>query len=101
MHADLYLNTDHIISDVLLVEKIVKSIFVKELKLKKIKPDWIMTYPPFGLAIAYVLARESGAKFGYVDIENDACNFDIKRGQKVIIIGDDIYSGGSIKKTIG
>ena len=100
MHADLYLNTDHIISDVLLVEKIVKSLFVKELKLKKIKPDWIMTYPPFGLAIAYALARESGAKFGYVDIENDACNFDIKRGQKVIIIGDDIYSGGSIKKTI-
>jgi len=35
MHADLYLNTDHIISDVLLVEKIVKSLFVKELKLKK------------------------------------------------------------------
>lgn len=100
MHSDLYLNTDYIISDVILLERIVKDSFLKELQLRKIKPDWIITYPPFGLAIAYALARESGAKFGYVDIQNNACSFDIKRGDKVIIVGDDIYSGESLKKTI-
>ena len=100
LHSDLYLNTDYIISDVLLVETIVKNIFSKELQIRKIKPDWIITYPPFGLAIAYALARQVGAKFGYVDTKTNICNFDIKNGDKVIVVGDDIYSGGSLKKTI-
>jgi orotate phosphoribosyltransferase len=100
LHSDLYLNTDYVISDVLLVEEIVKTIFLKELQLRKIKPDWIITYPPFGLAIAYALAKESGAKFGYVDIKANICNFDVKNGDTVIVVGDDIYSGESIKKTI-
>lgn len=99
MHSDLYLNTDRIISDVLLVEIIVKK-FSKELKSRGIKPDWIITYPPFGIVIAYALAREIGAKFGYVDIKSKVCNFNILDGEKVIVVGDDIYSGGSIKKTI-
>ncbi len=100
MHSDLYLNTDYVISDSSLVEKIVKNIFSKELQSRKIKPDWIITYPPFGLAIAYALAREIGAKFGYVNTKAGICNFDVKNGDIVIVIGDDIYSGGSLKKTI-
>lgn len=100
LHSDLYMNTDYIVSDVPLVEAIVKDVFVKELNARKIKPDWIVSYPPFGLAIAYELARQSGAKFGYVDTKNETCDFDIKKDDKVIVVGDDIYSGGSIKKTI-
>ena len=100
LHSDLYLNTDCVISDVLLVEEIVKNVFFKELRLRKIKPDWIISYPPFGLAIAYALARESGAKFGYVNTKTNKCNFDIKKGDKVIVVGDDIYSGESLKKTV-
>lgn len=100
MHSDLYLNTDYVISDVALVENIVKNIFAKELDSLNIKPDWIVSYPPFGLAIAYALARQIGAKFGYVNREANSCSFDIKKGDKVIVVGDDIYSGGSIKKTI-
>jgi len=100
MHLNTYLNTDYIVSDVPLVEEIVKNIFSKELRLRKIKPDWIVTYPPFGLPIAYALARDIGAKFAYIDIKAEACYFDIKRNDKVIVIGDDVYSGGSIKKTI-
>jgi orotate phosphoribosyltransferase len=100
LHSDLYLNTDLIVSDTLLVEAVVKTVFVKELQSKKITPDWIITYPPFGLAIAYALARATGAKFGYVDLEAATCNFDIKKDEVVIIVGDDIYSGGSLKKTI-
>ncbi len=100
LHSDLYLNTDCVISDVLLVEKIVKNVFSKELQLRKIKPDWIITYPPFGLALAYAFARESRAKFGYVNTKTNVCNFDIKNGDKVIVVVDDIYSGESLKKTI-
>ena len=100
LHSDLYMNTDRIVSDVALVELIVKNIFVKELNTRKIKPDWIISYPPFGLAIAYALARQIGARFGYVEIKNLECNFDILKNDTVIVIGDDIYSGESIKKTI-
>jgi len=98
LHSDLYLNTDYIVSDTELVENIIKNVFSKELRERKIYPDWIVTYPPFGLAIAYALAKETGAKFAYV--EENTCNFDIKKEDKVIIVGDDIYSGGSLKKTI-
>ena len=100
LHSDLYMNTDYIVSDVILVESIVKNIFVKELNSRKIKPDWIVSYPPFGLAIAFELARQIKAKFGYVDTKTGECNFDIKQNDTIIVIGDDIYSGGSIKKTI-
>lgn len=100
LHSDLYLNTDYIVSDISLLERIVRDIFLKELHLRKVTPDWIITYPPFGLPIAYALARECGAKFGYVDLKNNSCNFDVKDGDKVVIVGDDIYSGGSFKKTI-
>jgi orotate phosphoribosyltransferase len=100
LHSDLYMNTDYIVSDVGLVESIVKNIFVKELNSRKIKPDWIISYPPYGLAIAFELARQANAKFGYVNTKTDECNFDIKQNDVVIVVGDDIYSGGSIKKTI-
>lgn len=97
LHSDLYLNTDYVVSDVKLLERIIREVFLPELKLK---PNWIITYPPFGLAVAYELARQVGAKFGYVDTAKDECSFDIKPDEKVIVVGDDIYSGGSIKKTI-
>ena len=100
LHSDLYMNTDFIVSDPKLVESLVKTVFVAELNARKIKPDWILAYPPFGLAIAYALARQIGAKFGYVDIKKEECNFNIKPNDIIIVIGDDIYSGGSIKKTI-
>jgi len=100
LHSDLYLNTDYVMAEVVLLEEIVEKVFLKELNSRKIKPDWIITYPPFGLAIAYSLARQTGAKFGYVDSKAEVCNFDIKEGDSVIVVGDEIYTGGCIKKTI-
>ena len=66
LHSDLYLNTDFVVSDPKLVESIVKNIFVKELNSRNIKPDWIVSYPPYGLPIAFELARQINAKFGYI-----------------------------------
>ncbi len=100
LHSDQYLNTDYIVADVELVELIVREVFVKELNSKQLKPDWIISYPPFGLPIAYALARQIGAKFGYVDTKTELCDFEIKSNDTVVVIGDDIYSAGSIKKTI-
>ena len=100
LHSNLYLNTDYVVSDPKLVESIVKNIFVKELNSRNIKPDWIISYPPYGLPIAFELAKQVNAKFGYVDTKSEECNFDIKQNNIAIVIGDDIYSGESIKKTI-
>lgn len=100
LHSDLYLNTDFVVSDPKLVESIVKDIFVKELNSRNIKPDWIISYPPYGLPIAFELARQMNAKFGYINRKSNECNFDIKKDETIIVIGDDIYSGGSIKETI-
>jgi orotate phosphoribosyltransferase len=106
IHLNTYLNTDYIVCEVPLVEEIIKNVFSKELRSRKIKPDWIVTYPPYGLPLAYALARDVGAKFAYIATKTEAgiktavCNFDIKPNDKVIVIGDDMYSGESIKQTI-
>lgn len=100
LHSDLYLNTDFVVSDPKLVESIVKDIFIKELNTRNIQPDWIVSYPPFGLPIAFELARQVNSKFGYINRKTKTCDFDIKEGETIIVIGDDIYSGGSIKETI-
>lgn len=100
LHSDLYMNTDCIISDIKLVELIVKNIFVKELHEKNIKPDWIISYPPYGLVIAYELARQVDARFGYIDTKKEECNFDIQKNDTVIVLWDDIYSWWNIIKTI-
>lgn len=100
LHSDQYLNTDYIVSDVLLVESIVRDVFVNELNIKWVRPDWIVSYPPFGLAIAYEFARQLWVKYWYVDIKNEICTFDINKNNKVIVIWDDIYSGKSIEDTI-
>lgn len=100
LHSDLYLNTDYFVSNPKLVESIVKNFFVRELHSRNIKPDWIISYPPYGLPIAFELAKQVNAKFGYVNTKDNECYFDIKDNDSIIIIGDDIYSGGSIKKTI-
>lgn len=100
LHSDLYLNTDDVVSEPSIVESIVRDIFVKALASKNIKPDWIISYPPYGLPIAYELAKQINAKFGYVNTQSNTCDFPIRKNEIVIVIGDDIYSGGSIKKTI-
>ena len=100
LHSDLYLNTDFVVSDPKLVESIVKDIFIKELNSRNVKPDWIVSYPPYGLPIAFELARQISSKFGYINRKTQVCDFDIQEGETIIVIGDDIYSGGSIKETI-
>lgn len=100
LHSNQYLNTDYIISDPTLVELIVKEIFTPELAKKNIKPDRIVTYPPFGLPIAYALAKSTWAKFAYIDPQTKTCNFNIQKDDIIVLVWDDIYSGGSIKATI-
>lgn len=100
LHSDLYLNTDFVLSDPELVESIVKNIFIEELNSRNVKPDWIVSYPPYGLPIAFELARQMNVKFGYINRETQVCDFDIQEGEAIIVIGDDIYSGTSIKETI-
>jgi len=100
LHSDSYLNTDIVVSNPQLVEEIIKNVFCKELNIRNIKPDWIVTYPPEGIALAYAFARQIGAKMAYIDPKTEECNFEIREGDSVVVIGDDIYSGGSIKKAI-
>ena len=100
LHSDLYMNTDQIVSNVPLLESIAYEAFLPEIEKRGLTPDWIVSYPPFGLPIAYALARITNANFGYADISANICNFNIQQNQKVIVIADDVYSGGSIVKTI-
>ena len=58
LHSDIYLNSDFITSNPTLLAELIQTKFVQELKLRNIHPDWIITYPPYGMVIGYELARQ-------------------------------------------
>lgn len=101
VHTDIYLNSDKIVSHPALVESIALEFFIPVIQKRGIKPDWVITYPPFGIPLAYELASKAKCKFGYVyNLSDEICYFDIRPQESVIIVADDIYSGISIKRTI-
>ena len=99
LHTNTYLNTDYIISNPSLVDEITDK-FLAEIKKRGLKPDWVITYPPFGIVLAFELARKLKCKFGCIDTNSNNCYFDIKSKDKAILVGDDIYSGGKLSLSI-
>lgn len=101
LHSDIYLNSDTITSDPILVEEIITSVFLPQFQSDGTQPDWVITYPPYGMALGYSLAHKIWAKFGYINRKEMTCSFDIYEWQKVLLIADDIYTWGNIKDMIG
>ena len=99
LHSDIYLNSDFITSNPTLLAELIQTKFVQELKLRNIHPDWVITYPPYGMVIGYELARQIWAKFAYINKEEMSCSFAIAAWETAVIVADDIYTWGSLKDT--
>jgi orotate phosphoribosyltransferase len=94
-HMDYYFNSNYVVKHPHILESICTSVFVPELLDRKIQIDWVISYPPFGLPVAFCLANILKSNFAYC--ENEELRFDLKPGQKVLIVADDIYTGKSLE----
>ncbi len=96
-HSDFYFNSDYIVRSPQLLKEACQAIF-KEVS-RAVKPDWIVTYPPYGLNIGFCLADLFGCKFAYIKSpEQPELNFDIAKNDSVLFCADDLYTGGSFRK---
>lgn len=100
-HSDFYINSDYLAHNQSLIREISRSLFNIVNKKMTINPDWVLTYPPFGLHIGLCLAELFNCKFGYIQsVQKPEIHLDLKVDETALLCADDIISGTSIKKVI-
>lgn len=100
-HADFYINSDYLACDPTVAREISLSLFEKIIEKTKIKPDWILTYPPFGVHLGFCLAELFKCKFGFIkSLQEPEIHFDLKANETVLLCADDIGSGASMQKVV-
>jgi hypothetical protein len=100
-HSDFYFNSDYIICNPPLLKETTLALFnAVRIKLTT-KPNWVVTYPPFGLNIGFCLADLFQCKFAYVkSLDQPELNFDVRSNDSVLFCADDLHTGGSFRKVL-
>ena len=98
-HLDCYFNSDLVCDKPKLVEELCAKYFVPYLNSKNITPDYVVSYVPYGLVFGKELAKQIDAKFECIDLTNPH-ELEICSKDRVLVIADDIYGGGSTRETI-
>lgn len=100
-HVDRYFNSDAVLSWPDITEEIVRTILQPQLAQRRLRPDWVVGYAPFGLFLAQAAARALHARCAYTDpsAKYDTY-FQIQSGDSILVVADDMYTGGSVLKTI-
>lgn len=100
-HVDAYFNSDIITSQPAVLNEIVKTVLVPFVSQSNEKPDWIVSYAPYGLFIAYSSAEQLNTKCGYtIPQDNYKTDFKVPKTSTVLVVADDMYSGSGVAKTI-
>jgi orotate phosphoribosyltransferase len=100
-HVDKYFNSDVVLCSPDLTARIVRSALAPALAKLESVPNWVIGYAPFGLFLAYAVARAVGARCAYADPAAEyATHFDIEAAASVLVVADDVYSGQSVIKTV-
>jgi adenine/guanine phosphoribosyltransferase-like PRPP-binding protein len=101
-HVSAYFLSENITARPSLVVEIVNTALLPHAGSEELVPDWVFTYAPYGLFVASACANTLGAQQGYVKpADNYTTTYDVQPGDEVLVVSDDLYSGGSLKKTIG
>jgi orotate phosphoribosyltransferase len=100
-HSDFYFNSDYLVSDRALVKELCSALFDEVSKRYSVKPDWVVTYPPFGLNIGFAFSELFDSGLAYIKSleESDFC-FDLKAGETALFCADDLYSGKSFRTVL-
>jgi hypothetical protein len=90
-HSNFYFNSDYLVANGALVKELCKTLFEDVIRKYRIAPDWIVTYPPFGLNIGFSLAELFGSKLAYIkSLEENEIQFDLRAGETALFCADDL-----------
>ena len=99
-HSDFYFNTNSIVSRPPLLKRAVIEL-TRRLRVAGMPPAWIVTYPPFGLPVGFAMAEALASRFAYVhSLDRAELYFPIPAAASVLLVADDLYSGGSVRKVL-
>jgi orotate phosphoribosyltransferase len=98
-HSNCYFNSDYFASKTSLLEESCSYLYEQAASVDKSKPDWIITYAPYGLEIGLCLSKLFGARFGYTERDN-RINFNLQAGEKVLLCADDLHTGTRMQSLI-
>ncbi len=100
-HSNIYLEKFMVLQNPEYTEKLSKEI-AKHFKKKK--PDVVIGAAVGGIILAYEVARQLGVRGIFMEREEGKLvlrrNFEIKKGEKVLIVEDIVTTGGSVKELI-
>ncbi len=100
-HSNIYLEKFMVLQHPVYTEKLAKEI-AKHFKKKK--PDVVIGAAVGGIILSYEVARQLGVRGIFMEREEGKLvlrrNFEIKKGEKVLIVEDIVTTGGSVKELI-
>ena len=100
-HSDFYFNSGYLAYKPYLTREISLTLFKKINEKREVKPDWILTYPPFGLQISFCLAELFGSKLGFIkSLSEPEIYCGIKQNETALLCSDDLGSGVSLLRLI-
>lgn len=95
-HSDFYFNSDCIQP---LLQEISVALFNAAEKKLAVKPDWIVTYPPYGTDLGHSLANIFQCKFAQIkSLDQPELPGHILANDTVLFCADDFHTGGSFRK---
>jgi orotate phosphoribosyltransferase len=102
IHTDFYFNTEKV-SQIEYLKNLVTVEFISLCQQMSVSPDWVVSYRA-DVADGSIFAKSLGDGLkkpsAYVDLRTPEKSFTPSQNDKVLIVADDIVSGGSLGKTI-
>lgn len=107
LHSDGFVNCSLVTQNAPLLEEIVRGP-AESGSLSGVLPaagsiDWVIGSALGAVTLAYAIAAKLGARAGFTEKDGDAmklARFEIKPGEKVLVVEDTISTGGSTLKTL-
>lgn len=97
LHSDGFVNCSLVTQRARMLQEVVGDLKLPE------AVDWVIGSPMGAITISYAIAVRLGANTGFTEKDGDAmklARFEIKPGQKVLVVEDTISTGGSTLKSI-
>ncbi len=102
LHSNGFVNCSLVTQHAKLLERIVQSADGLAPRLTD-KVDWVVGSALGAVTFSYAVALQIGARAGFTEKDGEAmklARFEIKPGEKVLVVEDTISTGGSTLKTI-
>jgi len=100
LHSDFYFNSDAAVASPQIVNAVITKSFLPECLDRRMNPDLILSFvgqTSAGLIVAAHLSQRIGCDLVYVNIKTGELSAPLKKGARIIVVIDDLHSGGTAK----